>query len=91
MHPTFLYESLWNLLVLIALFSLRNKTKFSGELFVLYLALYGIGRFFIEGLRTDQQLRFAGFAVSQVLALALVIISIGILFYKRVLKSEMGK
>lgn len=85
MHPTFLYESLWNLLVLIALFSLRNKTKFSGEPFVLYLALYGIGRFFIEGLRTDH-LDLQAFAVSQVLALALVIISIGILFYKRVLK-----
>ncbi|MCR5295332.1 MAG: prolipoprotein diacylglyceryl transferase [Lachnospiraceae bacterium] len=55
-HPTFLYESLWNTGLLIFLFFFRNKVRFKGELFLLYLTGYGIGRFFIESLRTDQLL-----------------------------------
>ena len=57
-HPTFLYESLWNLAVLIVLMwvTLRKKKRFDGEVFLLYLLLYGIGRFWIEALRTDQLL-----------------------------------
>ena len=55
-HPTFLYEGMWNCLVLLLLFLMRNRTKFSGELFLLYLAGYSLGRFFIETLRTDQLL-----------------------------------
>ncbi len=77
-HPTFLYESLWNLGVLVILLALtyKNKKKFDGEIFLLYLLLYGIGRFWIEGLRTDQ-LRFWGttIAVSQVLAALLAAVS----------------
>jgi phosphatidylglycerol---prolipoprotein diacylglyceryl transferase len=53
-HPTFLYESLWNLLVLLALFWLRRRPFLrAGELFASYFIGYSIGRFFIEGLRTD--------------------------------------
>lgn len=52
--PTFLYESLWNLGLLIILFCLRKRKKFEGELFLLYLLGYGIGRFWIEAIRTDQ-------------------------------------
>ncbi len=78
-HPTFLYESLWNLGVLIILLviTLRGKKKFDGEVFLLYLLLYGIGRFWIEGLRTDQ-LHFPGtqIAVSQVLAAVLAVSSV---------------
>ena len=55
-HPTFLYESMWNILVLTLLLIFRKKRKFEGELFLLYVAGYGIGRFFIESLRTDQLL-----------------------------------
>ena len=55
-HPTFLYESLWNLGVICVLLLLRKKIKFEGELFALYLMLYSVGRFFIESLRTDQLL-----------------------------------
>ncbi len=55
-HPTFLYESLWNCGVVLMLFLMRKKTKFDGELFALYIAGYGLGRFFIESLRTDQLL-----------------------------------
>lgn len=77
-HPTFLYESLWNLAVLIILviITLRHLKRFHGEIFLGYLMLYGIGRFWIEGLRTDQ-LRFWGtqIAVSQVLAAVLAVIS----------------
>ena len=55
-HPTFLYESLWNCGVVLMLFLMRKRTKFEGELFALYIAGYGLGRFFIESLRTDQLL-----------------------------------
>ena len=55
-HPTFLYEGLWNCGVLIFLILMRKRTKFSGELFLLYIIGYGLGRFWIESLRTDQLL-----------------------------------
>ena len=53
-HPTFLYESLWSLGVLIFLLLYRKHKKFAGEVFCLYIAGYGIGRFWIEYIRTDQ-------------------------------------
>lgn len=52
-HPTFLYESLWNLILLILLILFTRHKRFDGEVFLLYLAGYGIGRFWIESLRTD--------------------------------------
>ena len=77
-HPTFLYELLWNLAVLILLLviTLKKWKRFHGEIFLGYLLLYGIGRFWIEGLRTDQ-LRLWGtrIAVSQVLAAVLAVSS----------------
>ena len=73
-HPTFLYEGMWNAGVLLILFLVRNKTKFRGELFLLYLVLYGAGRAWIEGLRTDQLLiPGTTFPVSQGLSIALVV------------------
>lgn len=75
-HPTFLYESVWNLGVFALLWLYRKKKKFQGELFLLYLAGYGAGRFWIEGLRTDQLVMSNGMAVSQVLAAVLVIASV---------------
>ena len=72
-HPTFLYESLWNLGILIFLLLYRYRKKFNGELFFLYLGLYGAGRAWIEGLRTDPLLiGNTNIRVSQVLALLLV-------------------
>lgn len=53
-HPTFLYESLWNLMVLILMMLFFQKKKFDGEVFLWYLLGYGIGRFWIEAIRTDQ-------------------------------------
>ena len=75
-HPTFLYESLWNLGLLIILLLIRRKKKFDGEIFLGYLFGYGIGRFWIESLRTDQLLiPGIGYPVSMALAAVLVIIS----------------
>ncbi len=54
--PTFLYESLWNCMVLLVLVLIRNRTRFQGQLFFTYILGYGIGRFWIESLRTDQLL-----------------------------------
>ncbi|MBU3811985.1 MAG: prolipoprotein diacylglyceryl transferase [Candidatus Niameybacter stercoravium] len=53
-HPTFFYESCWNIVLLVLLLIYRKYKKHSGEIFFLYIAGYGIGRFWIEGLRTDQ-------------------------------------
>lgn len=73
-HPTFLYESLWCMALLIILFAYRKHKKYEGELFLMYLFGYGLGRFWIEGLRTDQLLLpGVGIAVSQLLAGAIVV------------------
>lgn len=76
-HPTFLYESVWNLLVFVLLLVYRKHKKFDGELCLLYLGGYGLGRFFIEGIRTDT-LFIPGttLPVSQVLALAMVLFAV---------------
>ena len=73
-HPTFLFESLWCMVLLIILFAYRKHKKYEGELFLMYLFGYGLGRFWIEGLRTDQLLLpGVGIAVSQLLAGAIVV------------------
>lgn len=83
-HPTFLYESLWNLGVLFLLLVYRKHKKFDGELFFIYLGGYGIGRVWIEGLRTDQLvIGNTGIAVSQVLAGCLVVLSAAVITVKR--------
>lgn len=76
-HPTFLYESLWNVGILILMLLLWKKKRFDGEVTLLYFAGYGIGRFFIEGLRTDQlQIGTTGIAVSQMLGLTLFVAAV---------------
>ena len=77
-HPTFLYESLWNLGVLIFLIVLerKDKRKYDGQFFALYLLLYGLGRAWIEGLRTDSlYIGSSGIRVSQALSAVLIICS----------------
>lgn len=83
-HPTFLYEGLWNLMVLLFLFWFRKRKKFEGELFFCYLVGYGVGRFWIESLRTDQLL-LPGIhvPVSQLLSAVLVIVSLSVIICKR--------
>lgn len=76
-HPTFLYESLWNIGILCLMLLLWRKKHFDGEVTLLYFAGYGIGRFFIERLRTDQlQLGNTGIAVSQMLGLVLFLAAV---------------
>ena len=84
-HPTFLYESLWCLMVLIIMLIYRKHKKFNGEVFLVYLLGYGLGRFWIEGLRTDQLLiPTIGLPVSQILAGVLVVVSLALIIYKRI-------
>ncbi len=81
-HPTFLYESLWNLAVFAILMFYRRHKRFDGEVFCFYLIGYGIGRTWIEGLRTDQ-LKFGGIAVSQVLSIFLAVAAAAYVVYRR--------
>jgi phosphatidylglycerol:prolipoprotein diacylglycerol transferase len=77
-HPTFLYESAWNLVLLVFLILYTPRKRFDGEVFLFYLMGYGIGRFWIEALRTDQLLLPGiGYPVSRVVALVLVAVSLG--------------
>lgn len=76
-HPTFLYESVWNLLGFVMLHFLSKKRKFSGQIFLGYIAWYGFGRMLIEGLRTDSlYIGSSDVRVSQVLAGASCILAI---------------
>jgi prolipoprotein diacylglyceryl transferase len=84
-HPTFLYESLWNLGVLVFLlwFERSGRRRFDGHLTALYFLLYGLGRFWIEGLRTDSlYIGGTGIRVSQALSLVLVLASAALLISK---------
>lgn len=73
-QPTFLYESLWNLALFIFLMIWRKRKKFHGELLAIYVGGYGLGRFWIEGLRTDPlMIGNTNLRVSQVLAVCLVL------------------
>ena len=83
-HPTFLYESLWCCVLLIILALYRKHKKYEGELFLLYIFGYGLGRVWIEGLRTDQLLLPGiGLPVSQLLAGCVVIFAGAVLLYLR--------
>ncbi|MCI6738372.1 MAG: prolipoprotein diacylglyceryl transferase [Intestinibacter sp.] len=74
-HPTFLYESIWDLGVFLFLFIFRKKQKYQGQILVDYIILYSIGRFFIEGLRTDS-LMLGPLRMAQVVSLACIIIGV---------------
>ena len=83
-HPTYLYESLWCLMVLVIMLLYRKHKKFDGEVFLVYLLGYGLGRVWIEGLRTDQLLLpKIGLPVSQMLAGVIVIVSLVLILYNR--------
>lgn len=83
-HPTFLYESVWNLGVLAFLLWYRKRKKIDGEILWMYLLGYGLGRAWIEGLRTDQLLFFGtGIPVSQALSMVLVAAASAVIIWKR--------
>ncbi len=87
-HPTFLYESVWCAIGFVLMFLYINRRKFDGEIFLMYLAWNGFGRFFIEGLRTDS-LYIGSFRVSQVLALVGFIVSVAaIVLIRKMIKSK---
>jgi len=82
-HPTFFYESLWNFIgLLILVLVVKKHRKFDGQMILSYVVWYGIGRFWIEGLRTDS-LYIAGstLRVSQLLALVSALSAAGIMIY----------
>ncbi|MCD8083213.1 MAG: prolipoprotein diacylglyceryl transferase [Clostridiales bacterium] len=82
-HPTFLYESVWNLCLLCFMLWYRKRKKFDGEMLFIYLFGYGLGRLWIEGLRTDSLLiPGTAIAVSQALSLCLVVIA-GVVLARR--------
>lgn len=84
-HPTFLYESMWNICVLVFILFYTKHQKYDGQLFLIYLLGYGMGRVWIEGLRTDQLVLFGtGIAVSQILSGLLVVFSASILISRYV-------
>ncbi len=77
-HPTFLYESCWNLCLLLFMLWFRRYKKYDSQMLWIYLLGYGTGRFWIESLRTDQLILFgSGLAVSQVLSLILILVGAG--------------
>lgn len=82
-HPTFLYESVWNLAGFIGIHVLsKKKRKFDGEVFLLYIGWYGLGRAWIEGLRTDSLMLFStGIRVSQLVAVVSVAAAAAVLAY----------
>lgn len=80
-HPTFLYESLWNLGVFILLMIMKYHKKFDGQIFGVYLLGYACGRVWIEGLRVDQ-LQIGSIAVSQILSGVFIVAAIILLAYR---------
>lgn len=81
-HPTFLYESVWNFGVLLLLLWMQRHKKFDGQVTALYFFGYALGRVWIEGLRTDQ-LMIGQFAVSQVLSAVLILAAIVLYVYRK--------
>lgn len=82
-HPTFLYESLWNFLGIILIRFVFKYKKNHGEAFSFYLVWYGVGRFFIEGMRTDSLMLFNTFRISQIVAVVCIISGITVFVKKR--------
>ncbi len=83
-HPTFLYESVWSLIGVALILFIRNKDKFllRGEATAGYMIWYGVGRIFIEGMRTDS-LYFGPFRISQIVSAVLILAGIGMIIYLR--------
>ena len=83
-HPTFLYESVWNFTGVMFLILLRRFNLLRGEMFLFYIIWYSIGRFFIEGMRTDSLYLIGDLRTAQVVSLLSVAIATIIFVYRRV-------
>ncbi|MGP1567176.1 MAG: prolipoprotein diacylglyceryl transferase [Peptoanaerobacter stomatis] len=79
-HPTFLYESIWNFALFIFLYRLLKKRKFNGQIISLYMIIYSVGRFFIEALRTDS-LMILGLKTAQLVSISLIILGVAVYVY----------
>lgn len=82
-HPTFLYESLWNFTGFILLLILRKLQPRRGELFFSYVIWYSIGRFFVEGLRTDSLMLTDSLRIAQTMSLVLIGVAIFLIWFRR--------
>ena len=89
-HPTFLYESLWNVAGFVLLHFLSKKRQYDGQIALGYAAWYGLGRTFIEGLRTDS-LYWGTFRVSQMLAAISCFAAVGVLMFMAFRKHDPAK
>lgn len=82
-HPTFLYESVWNLIGVVILILLRKVNLRRGEMVLFYLVWYSVGRFFIEGMRTDSLYLIGDLRQAQVISLVTIAVAIIIFVYRR--------
>lgn len=82
-HPTFLYESIWNIVGFFILLSLRKVNLKRGEIFLSYVIWYSIGRYFIEGMRTDSLMLMEGIRMAQFISIVLVVAAIIVWWFRR--------
>lgn len=85
-HPTFLYESMWNIVGLIILLLLRKVALKRGEMFIFYLVWYSVGRFFIEGMRTDSLYVIGELRAAQLVSIITIVVGISIFIFRRYIK-----
>ena len=92
-HPTFLYESVWDWLIFIYIIMIRKNKKYEGQLLVDYIFLYSLGRFFIEGLRTDS-LMLGPIRMAQLISLVGILAALVVRYFllkRKALEKESGK
>ena len=92
-HPTFLYESVWDWLIFIYIIMIRKNKKYEGQLLVDYIFLYSLGRFFIEGLRTDS-LMLGPIRMAQLISLVGILVALVVRYFllkRKALEKESGK
>jgi len=82
-HPTFLYESVWNFLGFALLIGLRRVNFGRGEIFLSYVIWYSIGRFFVEGMRTDSLMLTDFLRMAQVISIGLILLAVVLWIYRR--------
>lgn len=82
-HPTFLYESVWNILGFAFLLVLRRFNPRRGEMFLSYVIWYSFGRYFIEAMRTDSLYIIGSLRTAQVISIVLIIVAVGLIIYRR--------
>lgn len=90
-HPTFLYESLWNIIgFLIIIFILRKLSRvLVGEIAAFYAIWYSVGRYFIEGMRTDSLMLTDSIRVAQFISLMIILVVFSIVIGRRMMKKEL--